>query len=371
MTPLRGGFTTGTCAAAASKAAAILLSGEGVPISTEGPDQVEVTLPDGAQVTIPLLYSKRVPPGAEAAVRKDAGDDPDVTHGATIVATVSWSEGNHLTGQGDHPTGPGEGVTLVAGEGVGTVTKPGLSVKPGEPAINPVPRQMIRDAIREVTERAVKVILSIPGGRELARKTFNPRLGVAGGLSILGTTGRVCPYSCPALRESLKCSLKVAAASGIARPVLVPGHIGERAARRHFYLAPDQVIQVSNEWGYMLDHASQCGFESVLILGHPGKLAKLPAGQWNTHSSHSKSAAPMVASLAEKVLGHSLPESSTVEGLMEALPLEERQKVAERVADDVREAVAGRLKGNVSVAVILVNMEGEILGASGELDSWR
>ena len=145
---------------------------------------------------------------------------------------------------------------LTAGDGVGIVTKPGLSVPRGGPAINPVPRHMIREAVREVTDRGVRVIISVPGGREIAEKTFNPRLGVIGGISILGTTGIVRPFSSAALRDALKCSLDVAAANGVAAAVLVPGHIGERADRRHFHLAAEQVVEVSNEWGFMLDCAS-------------------------------------------------------------------------------------------------------------------
>ena len=188
----RSGYTTGTCAAAAAKAAAkVLLGGP-------APQAVEVPLPDGTRAVLPALYARRRGGEAEAAVRKDAGGDADATHGSVVTASLTWAQG------GD--------VTFVAGDGVGTVTKPGLSVPPGEPAVNPVPRAMIRAAIREVTELPVRVVLSIPGGKELAQKTFNPRLGVAGGLSILGTTGRVRPYCRTALRDALSCALDVAAA---------------------------------------------------------------------------------------------------------------------------------------------------------------
>ena len=180
------------------------------------------------------------------------------------------------------------------GEGVGTVTKPGLAIPPGEAAINPVPRQMIRDSVREVTDRAVRVTVSIPDGEALAAKTFNPKLGVRGGLSILGTTGRVRPFSCPALQESLRCALQVALALGLKDLVFVPGHIGEKAAHRHFVLRPEQVIEVSNEWGYMLGQAAREKVPRLLVLGHPGKLVKLAEGMWDTHSSRSGSALPLV-----------------------------------------------------------------------------
>jgi len=351
MSALREGFTTGTCAAAAAKAATLALCGR--PAS----EAVEVGLPDGARVRIPLCYAKASADGAEAAVRKDAGDDPDVTRGALVVASASWADG--------------QDVRLEAGDGVGTVTKPGLSVPPGQPAINPVPRRMIRAAVREATDRGIRVVISIPGGQELATKTFNPRLGVVGGLSILGTTGRVRPYSCPALREALKCALSVAAACGIQAPVLVPGHIGERAARKHFRLAAEQVIEVGNEWGFVLDALAEYPFTRLLLLGHPGKLGKLAAGQWDTHSSRSGSALPQVADLAQAVLGHRVTESPTVEGLFMGLSAPDRTRLADALAAKVRESVAGRIRQEIPVSVVLVNMQGEWLGADGDLTAWR
>ena len=169
-------MTTGTCAAAAAKAAATVLTGGAAPA------EVEVQLPGGDTVRVPILFVERQgdSTGITAAVRKDAGDDPDVTHGLTIRTSLCWDDAAD--------------VRFIAGEGVGTVTKPGLQVPPGQPAINPVPRQMIAAAIRDVTARGVRVEISIPGGREIAAQTFNPRLGIEGGLSILGTVGIVRPY---------------------------------------------------------------------------------------------------------------------------------------------------------------------------------
>ena len=162
---------------------------------------------------------------------------------------------------------------------MGTVTKPGLAIPPGEPAINPVPRRMIREAVREVTPRGVRVTISIPGGGELARKTFNPRIGIVGGLSILGTTGIVRPFSCSALRESLRCALNVAAAAGIRAPVLVPGHIGERAARAHFRVADEQVVEVGNEWGFVLDEAAPASLFGPPDRGPSGKAGEADGGR--------------------------------------------------------------------------------------------
>ncbi len=350
VSKLRGGFTTGSCAAAAAKAAVLALLGR------EDLRAVDIPLPDGTRAAFPLHYVRRIPGGAEAAVRKDAGDDPDVTHGALVIARVAAAETPEIH--------------LAAGEGVGTVTKPGLSVPPGQPAINPVPQRMIRDAIREVTDRGMDVHLSIPGGKELAVRTFNPRLGIVGGLSILGTAGRVRPFSSPALRTSLKCSLDIAAACGIDAPVLIPGRIGEKAARRHFALAEEQVIEVGNEWGYMLDCARGHPFRGIMVLGHPGKLGKLALGEGDTHSSRSKSALPWVSELGA-ALGISAGDSPTVEGIFSSLPDAGRKQLGEAAAAEIRRAVADRFGGSLPVSVVLVDMRGEWLGCAGEMGLWK
>jgi cobalt-precorrin-5B (C1)-methyltransferase len=350
VTLFRTGYSTGTCAAAAAKAAVLLLE------SGMATKLVEVGLPDGRRVSLPVARTQRLGEGtAEAAVTKDAGDDPDVTHRAEIVVSVTFSSGRE--------------VTFMAGEGVGTVTRPGLQVPPGEPAINPVPRRMIRDAVREVTERAVVVTLAVPGGAELARGTFNPRLGIVGGISILGTSGLVRPMSSPALREALRCFVQVAQASGERALVLVPGKIGERAARRWFNVSVDQVIEVGNEWGFLLDEISAAASARVLVVGHPGKLAKLAAGFWDTHSSRSPSALPTVSSLVSTLLGQEAPGSPTVEGVLGALGAAERELVCNALAARVAEAIATRFAG--SVATALVDMAGELLGLAGDIASWR
>jgi cobalt-precorrin-5B (C1)-methyltransferase len=350
VSALREGYTTGSCAAAAAKAAFLLL------VEGRTAEIVEFPLPDGQRRRLPVEYVRRTDEGAEAAVRKDAGDDPDVTNGALIAASVAWTEGND--------------VEFAAGEGVGTVTKSGLAVPPGEPAVNPGPRRMIREAVREITPRGVRVTISIPGGREIAAKTFNPRLGIAGGLSILGTTGIVRPFSCSALRESLRCALNVAAAAGIPAPVLVPGHIGERAARAHFRVAPEQVVEVGNEWGFALDEAAQRPFAALLILGHPGKLAKLTAGGWDTHSGRSGSALPIVVQMHAAILGRPAAETPTVEGIFTALDAEEKKTLGNTLAAAIQKAVGKRMEERRNVAVVLIDLDGRILGSSGDLKPW-
>ena len=352
MKALRWGYSTGACAAAAAKAAVIMLSGQ------KAPAQVEIGLPRGERVSFVVHEAASDNDRARASVRKSAGDDPDVTDGVDVVASASWIDGADMV--------------FAAGEGVGIVTRPGLSVPPGEPAINPVPREMIRSAVREVTGRGIKVTISIPGGEALARKTFNPRLGIEGGLSILGTTGLVRPFSCDAIRCSIECALNVSFASGISAPILVPGHIGERAARKHLALSDGQIIEVGNEWGFTLDalrERSRPPF--LLVLGHPGKLAKLAENMWDTHSSRSKSAVPVVEGVVFEILGRRQPDAGTVEGIFATLPVDERQRVAERLAGKIGGAVIQRLGYEPEVSVVLVNMKGEILGAWGGLAKWQ
>jgi len=347
---LRTGITTGTCAAAAAKAATLALC-------DLTPSVVDIKLPLGQVLTIPLLDVKLFSDLGYASVRKDAGDDPDITDGATIAVEIAWMTA------GD--------ISFHAGEGVGIVTKPGLQIPPGEPAINPVPRQMIHQAIRSVTTKPVKVTVSVPNGHELAQKTFNPRLGIQGGLSILGTTGIVKPYSRQAVLHSLKSALDIAAALGIRFPVLVPGNIGRKAALAHFVLPEEQVIDVGNDWGYMLDYANHLNFEAILALGHPGKLAKLANGDWNTHSSHSSSALPYVIQKATTILDCELPtDTPTVDGFFQALPTTKQQQLGNAIATAILQSILKKLARRINVGVVLVNMQGGLLGEAGELSLW-
>jgi cobalt-precorrin-5B (C1)-methyltransferase len=356
----RWGWTTGSCAAAAAKAALRLLCNPG----NQG-SEIDIPLPDGARVTLPLAEQRLLQPGvARAAVRKDAGDDPDVTDGSLVQADARWTEGHE--------------VTLKAGPGVGRVTKKGLALAPGEPAINPIPRKMIHQAVREVTSRGVEIVIAIPGGEEVARRTFNPRLGVEGGLSILGTTGRVRPFSCQAVQDTLTCAISVAEAEGVTAPVFVPGHIGRRAAQGLFDLRDEQVIEVGNAWGYALDGLTGPGFAQVLALGHPGKLAKLAVGDWDTHSARSGSPLPWLASLAGSAAANDAPAAvGTVEGFFADLAPDQRQVVADAAARGIQQAIATRLAARLgpdsapTVVVVLVNLQGQVLGQTGEVGPWK
>jgi len=268
---LRTGWTTGTCSSAAAKAATQLLA-TGV-----APADVEVALPSGQRVSFAVERCESLPDGScRAAVVKDAGDDPDVTHGAHLTATVRW--------------GAGSGLELAGGEGVGVVTRPGLGLEVGGPAINPVPRAMIAQAVREVVgDRGVKVTISVPDGEKLARKTTNRRLGIIGGISILGTTGIVRPFSTASWRASVMQAIQVMAAQGESTLVLCTGGRTEKGAMA-LLPALDEVcfVEVGDFTGAALRTAVERGLSEVVFVGMVGKLSKLAAGVLMTHYTRSK-----------------------------------------------------------------------------------
>jgi cobalt-precorrin-5B (C1)-methyltransferase len=268
--PLRRGWTTGSCATAATRAAYQAL------VTGECPDPVEVELPSGTRVSFAVAVFEALDGGATAGIVKDAGDDPDVTHGALIKATVRQGA-------------PGSGVRFLAGEGVGTVTKPGLPVPPGEPAINPVPREMMRRAVREVAERFgasgdVIVELSIPGGEALAAKTLNARLGILGGLSILGTTGIVVPYSCAAWIHSIYRGIDVARATGLKHIAGSTGSTSEVAVQKLYGLSESALIDMGDFVGGMLKYAKRHPVPRITIAGGFAKMTKLGQGLLDLHS---------------------------------------------------------------------------------------
>ena len=272
--PLRRGWTTGTCAAAAAKAAfAALVTGEFT-------DPVEVKLPRGERPSFALAMTRKNENTATAGVVKDAGDDPDVTHGALVCATVRFGARD-------------SGVVFRAGEGVGTVTRAGLPIPPGEPAINPVPRQMIRDAIGEVATQSrhagdAEVEISIPGGEALAAKTLNARLGIVGGLSILGTTGIVVPYSCSAWIASIHSGIDVARAAGLTHIVGSTGANSESAAQKLYGLPEIALIDMGDFVGGMLKYLRRHPVPRLTIAGGVAKMTKLAQGLADLHSKRGE-----------------------------------------------------------------------------------
>jgi cobalt-precorrin-5B (C1)-methyltransferase len=285
--PLRSGWTTGTCGAAAAKAATTALLSQTVQRT------VEVLLPAGRRVSFDVARCDVEPARAEAVVVKDAGDDPDVTHGAHLTATVRWR---------DEP-----GLQLEGGVGVGVVTKPGLGLEVGGPAINPVPRQMIRDNVGEVVdlaERGLRVVISVPDGEQRARKTTNARLGILGGISILGTTGVVRPFSTASWRASVVQAVDVMAAQGEPTLVLATGGRTEKAAMR---LLPDLpevcFVEVGDFTGAALREAVDRGLSDVVFVGMAGKLTKLASGVLMTHYTRSKVDLTVLAEVTAEVGG--------------------------------------------------------------------
>jgi len=271
---LRRGWTTGACAAAAAKAACQAL------VTGTFPDPIEITLPKGQTVAFPLAREGVSDDRAWAGIIKDAGDDPDVTHGAMIVAEVRRAA-------------PGAGIVFRAGEGVGMVTRPGLPIPAGEPAINPVPRQMIRDSIAEIAERYggqrdMTVTISVPGGAALAEKTWNPRLGIIGGLSILGTTGIVRPFSCSAWIASIHRGIDVAVANNLPHVIGSTGSTSEKAAQS-LYSVPDfALLDMGDFAGGLLKYLRNHPVPRLTIAGGFGKLTKLAQGALDLHSGRSQ-----------------------------------------------------------------------------------
>jgi cobalt-precorrin-5B (C1)-methyltransferase len=349
---LRRGWTTGACAAAAAKAAySALLTGE-------FPDPVEVSLPKGQRPSFALAVARRDETSATAAIVKDAGDDPDVTHGALVVATV-------------RPAASGTGIVFRAGEGVGTVTRPGLPIPPGEPAINPVPRRMIRQAIAEVAgaDRAVdvEVEISIPGGEALAARTLNSRLGIVGGLSILGTTGIVIPYSCSSWIHSIHRGIDVARASGIAHIAASTGSNSEAAIQKLHGLPDTALIDMGDFVGGTLKYLRQHPVPRVTIAGGVAKMTKLAQGMLDLHSKRGTVDRATLAAFAEsagsspalreRILAANTAADVFDHAAQDGLPL------GDIVARAAWQTAAGVIEdAEISLEVVLFDRDGRAVG---------
>ena len=268
---LRFGYTTGSCAAAAAKAAAWML------LTGQKKETISLTTPKGVTLTLAVEDISMGPDRVTCAIRKDSGDDPDVTNGTLVYADVTVKE---------EP-----GVVIDGGFGVGRVTKKGLDQPVGNAAINSVPRQMIRENLEEILtltdkKSGLNVIISVPEGERLAKQTFNPRLGIVGGISILGTTGIVEPMSEKALVDTIRVELKQRRANGDDYVLLTPGNYGCDFIRAGLSLNAEQAVQSSNFIGQTLDICRELGFRGALLVGHIGKLVKVSGGMMNTHSKY-------------------------------------------------------------------------------------
>jgi cobalt-precorrin-5B (C1)-methyltransferase len=374
---LRRGWTTGTCATAAAKAAYTAL------LTGEFPDPVEVTLPRGERVCFALAVTRKDAGSATAGVVKDAGDDPDVTHGALVLATVRAGA-------------PGSGVTFRAGAGVGTVTRPGLPVPPGEPAINPVPRRMICDAVAEVAAgtagvppapslsekeksgrdargpwegwgRDVEVEIGVADGEQLAARTLNARLGIVGGLSILGTTGIVVPYSCAAWIHSIQRGIDVARAAGLDHVAGSTGSSSEAAVQKLYHLPEIALIDMGDFVGGMLKYLRRHPVARVTIAGGVGKMTKLAQGLLDLHSKRGSVDLVALAGFAKAagatdgLVQHIMAANTAAEAFAHAAAA--NVVLGDQVARAARETAADVVADSgIDIEIVLFDRDGRLVG---------
>ncbi|MGC2202792.1 MAG: cobalt-precorrin-5B (C(1))-methyltransferase [Stellaceae bacterium] len=355
-TTLRRGWTTGACAAAAAGAAYSAMLTGGFP------DPATLRLPRGSIASFPLVLAEFNNGGARAGIRKDAGDDPDVTHGALVVAEVS-------------PETPGSGIVFAAGEGVGTVSRPGLPLAVGEPAINPAPRAMIRETLLNIAVAHgaapldVTVRISIPGGERLAERTMNARLGIIGGLSILGTSGIVIPYSCASWIHSIHRGIDVARAAGLGHIAAATGATSERAVQRLYSLPDHALIDMGDFVGATLKYLRRHPVARVTIAGGFAKLTKLAGGHLDLHSGKGGVDIPALATLLAELGAdpQSLEGVRTARTAAEILAIadDKREALVYRIAAGAREVALATLSGETAVEVAITNRQGEFVARVG------
>jgi cobalt-precorrin-5B (C1)-methyltransferase len=349
---LRRGWTTGACAAAATKAAYLAL------LTGRFPDPVSIRLPGGEQPRFDLAERGQSAERAFAAVVKDAGDDPDVTHGALIRVAVRRAEA-------------GTGVLFIAGEGVGVVTRPGLPVAVGEPAINPAPRRLIRELVAELAHGHgdagdLEVMISIPGGEILAQRTTNGRLGIVGGLSILGTTGVVIPYSCASWIHSIHRGIDVARAAELSHVAAATGSTSERAVQAFYALPETALIDMGDFVGGTLKYLRRHPIARFTLAGGFGKLTKLAAGHLDLHSKRSAVDMPVLAAwLAEQGAASGLlDDARDAHSANQVLQL--AQDVGLPLADDVarraRQVALSQLDDGIALEVLVFDRQGALIG---------
>ncbi|TAL93825.1 MAG: cobalt-precorrin-5B (C(1))-methyltransferase [Paraburkholderia sp.] len=352
--PLRSGYTTGSCATATSLAAARLL------LAGVAGDVAEIVLPKGQHVPMPLVFCRLTDDGgAEAGTIKDAGDDPDVTHGAVVFARV------RLRAQ--------PGVRFFAGPGVGTVTRAGLTLAVGEPAINPVPRQMMTQHLADLASEhgyagGFDVTIGVEGGEALALKTMNPRLGIVGGLSILGTTGIVRPFSCSAYIASIHQGIDVARANGYRHIAACTGNASEDAMRAHYALPDIALIEMGDFVGAVFKHLRRAPVERLSVCGGFGKLSKLASGHLDLHSSHSSIDLEQLADWAaehgaDAALVQAVRESNTSQQAL-AIARDRGVPLGDIVCAHALSVARGIVPAEVKVEMFAIDRQGNIVGVA-------
>lgn len=355
---LRLGYTTGSCAAAAAKAAAWML------LTGTRKETITLDTPKGIRLELAVKEITITPNFVSCAIEKDSGDDPDVTKGTLIFATVSRSEV--------------PGVSIDGGFGIGRVTKGGLDQPVGNAAINSVPRRMIRENVEEVMaltdyQGGISVVISAPEGEELAKKTFNPRLGIVGGISILGTTGIVEPMSEKALVDTIRVELRQRRASGADYVLLTPGNYGSDFIKNELGLDMKIAVQVSNFIGDALDICKELGFKGVLLIGHIGKLVKIAGCMMNTHSKYGDCRMEILAAHA----GAAGAAKETVEEILDCVACDDVLRILRdaglcestmtRIIDRVRFHLQHR-SDEMEIGALTFSKEYGILGKTGNVD---
>lgn len=360
----RRGYTTGSCAAAAAKASVHML------FTNKKIENINIDTPKGIPLTLKVKNIELKGKYAVCSIEKDGGDDIDATHTMDIFAKAE------LTPRED------EEVIVTSGVGIGIVTKKGLSVEVGKPAINPVPMKMIRNEIAKVLgennkllnkDKSLKITIFAPQGEEIAKKTFNPRLGIVGGISILGTTGIVEPMSEDGWKKSLSIELEMKKAQGMDKVILVPGNHGEEFIREHLKIDMNNCVRMSNFVGYMLNEAKRLGFKKILMAGHIGKFIKISAGIFNTHSKICDARNEiMIANLA--LMGADLDflkeinECVTAEGAVEIIDKSKYTEIYNVLCNKCKARVEEYLNKDIQVEVYMFRMDKSLLGKSTNAD---
>ncbi|MQG94109.1 cobalt-precorrin-5B (C(1))-methyltransferase [Pseudomonas sp. MN1F] len=352
--PLRSGLTTGSCATATSLAAAKLL------LTGQCDDAVSITLPKGKVVQMRLEFCRLVDERAEAGTLKDAGDDPDVTHGALLYSQI------RLQAQ--------PGIRFVAGQGVGTVTRPGLVLAVGEPAINPVPRRMISEHLQQLADDCgypggFEVTVNVQGGEQLALKTMNPRLGILGGLSILGTSGIVRPFSCAAYIASIHQGIDVAHTNGYTHIAACTGNASEDTMRRVYNLPEIALIEMGDFVGAVLKHVRKVPVPRLTLCGGFGKISKLAAGHMDLHSRHSSIDLPQLAGWAADIGADAELQAAIIAAntSQQALALAHAASIAlgDAVCAHALAFARSVVPAQVQVEVFAIDRQGGIVGKAG------
>jgi cobalt-precorrin-5B (C1)-methyltransferase len=351
---LRKGYTTGSCATAAAKVAALMVLRQHVI------RQISIVTPSGVTLCLNVESPHIEGEQAVAAIRKDGGDDVDATHGMLIFARVTLNSSG--------------AIVLSGGEGVGTVTRKGVGLPVGSAAINRTPRQTIEAAVREVIgpARGAEVQIFAPEGEARAQKTYNARLGILGGISIIGTTGIVTPMSEESWKRSLSLELEIKRAAGLERVVLVPGNHGERFVREQLAIDGDIVVTMSNFVGYMIEEAVRLGFQHIVLVGHPGKLIKIAAGVFHTHSHIADARMEtLVAHLAlqgaPRALLTLINECDTTEAAMEHIEAFGFQHIYSHLAKRICQRVLQMLRFTKNPPVcdaIMFSFDNQVLGSN-------